>query len=81
MKSLKNCNITKLYIYGRKLMVHNYDQYNGKTTICRISPSVNSRDGIDFAMLFTLGESRRTSDPFPPSAGSRDCGRKLQLHP
>jgi hypothetical protein len=38
-------------------MVHNYDQYNGKTTICRISLSVNSRDGIDFAMLFTLGKA------------------------
>jgi hypothetical protein len=32
---------------------------------------VNSKDGIDFAILFTLRESRRTSDPVPPG---RDQG-------
>ena len=35
-------------------MVRNYIQYHSKTTIFRGSPSVNSKDGIDFAMLFTL---------------------------
>jgi hypothetical protein len=44
-------------------MVHNYNQYHSKTTYFRISLSENSKDGIDFAMLFTLRESRRTSDP------------------
>ena len=34
-------------------------------------------EGLFDAMLFTLRESRRTSDP----ALSRDCGSKLQLHP
>jgi hypothetical protein len=27
-----------------------------------MSPSVYSKDGVDFALLFTLRESRRTSD-------------------
>ena len=58
-------------------MVRNYIHHHSKTTIFRISPLLNSKDGIDFAMLFTLRESRRASDP----AFSRDCGRKLQLHP
>ena len=58
-------------------MVRNDDRYLCKTTIFRISPPVDSKDGIDFAMLCTLRESRRTSDPALP----RDCGRKLQLHP
>ena len=58
-------------------MVRNYNQYHSKTTIIRISPLVNSKDGTDFAMLFTLRESRRTTDP----SLSMDCGRKLQLHP
>ena len=44
-------------------MISNYNQYHSKTTNFRISPSVNSKDGIDFAMLFTQRESRRTSDP------------------
>jgi hypothetical protein len=35
-------------------MVCNYDEYHSKTTNFKISPSVNSKDGIDFAMLFTL---------------------------
>ena len=35
-------------------MVRNYNQYYSKTTNFRISPPVNSKDGIDFAMLFTL---------------------------
>ncbi|MGD8264756.1 MAG: hypothetical protein PVG70_20850 [Desulfobacterales bacterium] len=38
---------------------------------------MNWKDEVDFATLFTLRESRRTSD----SALSRDCGRPLQLHP
>ena len=35
-------------------MVRNYIQYHSKTTIFRISPSANSKDAIDFTMLFTL---------------------------
>jgi hypothetical protein len=42
---------------------------------------INSKIGIDFAMLFTRREIRRTSDQVLLSAGSRDCGSKLQLHP
>ena len=56
-------------------MVRNYSQYYSNTTNFWISPSVNLKDGIDFGMLFTLLESRRTSDP----SLSRDCGGKLQL--
>ena len=50
-----------------------------KSTVLRIPRVVNSKDGVDFAMLFTLRESRRTSDPVlfhrrrtvadPPEAG------------
>jgi len=35
-------------------MVRNYCQYHGKMTNCWIPPLVNSKDGIDFAMLFAL---------------------------
>ena len=52
-------------------MISNYNQYHSKTTNFRISPSENLKDGIDFAMLFTQRESRRTSDPVPPG---RDQG-------
>jgi hypothetical protein len=34
-----------------------------KYEVTWISPSVNSKNEIDFALLFTLRESRRTSDP------------------
>ena len=44
-------------------MVRYYKQYYSKGPIFWISPFVNSKDGVDFAMLFTLQESRRTSDP------------------
>ena len=40
-------------------MVRNYIQYQSKITIYRISPSVNSKDGIDFTMLFTLKTTRK----------------------
>jgi len=40
-------------------------------------PCMHSKDKVDFAMLFTLRESRRTSNP----ALSRVRGRQLQLHP
>ncbi|CAB1081880.1 hypothetical protein D1AOALGA4SA_9521 [Olavius algarvensis Delta 1 endosymbiont] len=43
-------------------MICNYNQYHSKMTNSRIPPFVDSKDGIDFAMLFTLRESRRTSD-------------------
>jgi len=38
---------------------------------------VNSKDGVYFAMLFTLWESRRTSDP----ALLRVRSKTLRLHP
>jgi len=40
-------------------MVCNYTQYYRKPTNFRIYPSVNSKDGIDFAMLFTLKTTRK----------------------
>ncbi len=58
-------------------MVRYYSQYHSENTISWISPIVNSKDGVDFAMLFTLQESRRTSDPVL----SRDQGNRLQFHP
>ena len=44
-------------------MVRYYTQYRSNIAILRIAYFVNSRDGVDFALLFTLRESRRTSDP------------------
>jgi len=38
-------------------------QYGSDSAITWIFPQVNSKDGVFFAMLFTLRESRRTSDP------------------
>ena len=58
-------------------MVRYYIQYHSEDTIFWISPIVNSKYGIDFAMLFTLRESRRTSDPVL----SRDQGNRLHFHP
>ncbi len=40
-----------------------YMQYFSDSDIFRIFPMVNFKDGVYFAMLFTLRESRRTSDP------------------
>jgi hypothetical protein len=40
-------------------MVRNYNEHRSKTTHFRISPLVNSKDGIDFAMLFTLKTTRK----------------------
>ena len=53
-------------------MIRYYTQYHSKIIILWISHFVNSKDGIDFAILFTLRESRRTSDPvlFPPRRDS-----------
>jgi hypothetical protein len=67
-------------------MVRYYSQYHSENTIFWISPIVNSKDGDDWAMLFTLlvfassydptgWESRRTSDPVL----SRDQGNRLQF--
>jgi hypothetical protein len=58
-------------------MVCYYMQYHIENTIFWISPIVNSKDEFDFAMLFTLRESRRTSDPVL----SRDQGNRLHFHP
>jgi len=55
-------------------MVRNYDQYNGKTTICRIFPSVNSKDGIDFATWFTLKTTRKAGGLQILSRRQRDQG-------
>ena len=58
-------------------MICYYSQYNSENTISWIPPIVNSKDWVDFAKLFTLRESRRTSDPVL----SRDQGNRLQFHP
>jgi hypothetical protein len=54
-----------------------YSRYHNKSAISWILPLVLSKDGFDFAMLFTLRESRRTSDP----ALSRVRGKTQQLNP
>ena len=38
-------------------MVRNYNRYHSANTISWISLFVNSKDGVDFAMLFTLWAS------------------------
>jgi hypothetical protein len=43
-------------------MAGNYYRYDSKITNFWLSPLVNSKDGVDIAMLFTRRESRRTSD-------------------
>ena len=58
-----------------KLIVLYYAQYHSESTILWISPLVDLKDGVEFAMLFTLWESRRTSDPVL----SRDRGSRVQL--
>ena len=40
-------------------MVRNYYQYHSKMTNSWIPPLVNSKDGADFAMLFTLETTRK----------------------
>ena len=45
------------------LMVCHDNQYFNVSSIFWNIPIVNSKDEVDFAMLFTLRESRRTSDP------------------
>ena len=56
-------------------MVRNYGQYHSKMTNSWIPPLVNSKDGVDFAMLFPLRESRGTSD----SALLRVRSKELRL--
>ena len=58
-------------------MVRNHCQYYGKMAISWIPPLVNSKVGVDFAMLFPLRESRMTSD----SALLRVRSKELRLHP
>ena len=60
-----------------ELMVCYYNRYHGVNVILWISLLVNSKDKVEFAMLFTLLESRKTSGPVL----SRDRGNLLQLHP
>ncbi len=40
-----------------------YTQYLSDSALFRTHLMVNSKDGVYVAMLFTLRESRRTSDP------------------
>ena len=40
-------------------MVRYYNQYHSESTIFWISPFVNSKDGVDFAMFFTLETTRK----------------------
>ena len=64
-------------------MVRNYSQYRSKTNNFGKSPSVNSKDRVDFAMLLTLKTTRKAGGPQILSRRRRDqadCGRKLQLH-
>ena len=58
-------------------MARNNYGYDSKITKFWISPLVNSKVGIDIAMLFTRRESRRTSD----SALLRVRSKELRLHP
>jgi hypothetical protein len=59
------------------LRVCNYISNSGSLTTLWISPKVNSKEIVYFAKLFTLRESRRTSDP----TFSRVRGSTLQRHP
>jgi hypothetical protein len=67
--------------YGKdKLMAVYFNQNHSEGTIFWISLLMDSKDGVDFAILFTLKttrESRRTSDP----ALSRVRGSRVQLYP
>ena len=56
-------------------MIRNYCEYHSKMTDSWIPQLVNSKDGVDFAMLFPLRESRRTSD----SALLRVRSKELRL--
>ena len=58
-------------------MVRYYSRYHNRNTFSWTLPLVHSKDKVDFAMVFTLRESRRTSDPVL----SRVRGKRLQLHP
>ena len=58
-------------------MVRNYCQFHSDMTNSWIPPLVNSKDGVKFAMLFPLRESRKNSD----SALLRVRSKELRLHP
>jgi len=58
-------------------MIFNYNRYRSYSYSPSTSPSEYSKDVGDFALLFTLRESRRTSD----SALSRDHSKQLRFHP
>jgi hypothetical protein len=53
-------------------MVCYYTRYHSESTIFWISPLVNSKDGVDFAMLFTLWASL--------SATTQQVGKAGGLH-
>ena len=61
-------------------MARNYMQYHSKTTNFRISLSVNSKDGIDFAMLFTLKTTRKAGGLQILSRRRRDQGIALVVY-
>jgi len=58
-------------------MIRYYTKYRCDSVVSWTSPLVNSKDNIDFAMLFTLRENLRTSDP----ALLRVRSKILRLHP
>ena len=43
-------------------MIRYYSQYHSEDTIFWISQIVNSKDGVDFAMLFTLKTTRKAGE-------------------
>ena len=57
-------------------MVRYYSQYHSEDTNTLDIPNIEFKGWGRFAMLFTLQESRRTSDPVL----SRDQGNRLQFH-
>ncbi len=54
-----------------------YYRYYRKTTDLWMSQLVNTKDGVDIAMLITRRESRRTSD----SALLKARSKELRRHP
>ena len=70
--------------YGKRLLNDRYhNAYSKVSTIFWMSPTVNSKNGAVFLILFTLQESWRTSYPRLPRdlrpVLSRDRGSRLQL--
>jgi hypothetical protein len=63
-----------------KVMVLRYTQYHSESIIFWVSPLLDSKDGIDFAMLFTLWASLSASDfAFRATTGQDDPTRWASL--